>query len=90
MLEDGFEPMISEKRIRLIQFEYNRGAIIGDFLLKHAYQFFRPRGYRLGKLTPGGVQFHDYELAHEDFLGPNYIACRDDDAELIRHISRFT
>ncbi|MGH7076845.1 MAG: FkbM family methyltransferase [Acetobacteraceae bacterium] len=82
----GFEPMISERRIRLIQFEYNRGALLGDFLLKHAYAFFTPRGYRLGKLTPRGVHFHPYDFVHEDFLGPNYIACQNDDAELIRMI----
>ena len=85
----GFEPMFSERRIGVVQFEYNRGAILGDFLLKHAYKFFRPRGYRLGRLGPEGVQFHEYELAHEDFLGPNYVACREDDAEMIGLISTF-
>ena len=85
----GFEPMFSEKRIGIVQFEYNRGAILGDFLLKHAYEFFRPRGYRLGKLGPEGVAFHEYELAHEDFLGPNYVACREEDAQTIARISAF-
>ncbi|MGA8402857.1 MAG: FkbM family methyltransferase [Stellaceae bacterium] len=83
----GFEPMISERRVRLIQFEYNRGAILGDFLLKNAYEFFTPRGYRLGRLAPEGVYFHSYHYTHEDFLGPNYVACLDDDAELISLIS---
>ena len=83
----GFDPMISEGRVRLIQFEYNRGAILGDFLLKHAYAFFTPRGYRLGKLMPDGVHFHTYHFGHEDFAGPNYVACREDDAELIRLIA---
>lgn len=81
---EGFEPMISEGRIRLIQFEYNRSSILGNFLLKHAYDFFTPRGYRLGKLTPEGVAFHDYYFADEDFIGPNYVACRRDDDELVR------
>jgi len=83
---EGFEPMISERRVRLIQFEYNRGSILGSFLLKHAFDFFTPRGYRLGKLTPAGVAFHEYHFAHEDFIGPNYVACRRDDTELIRRI----
>ncbi|HTU53386.1 MAG TPA: FkbM family methyltransferase [Acetobacteraceae bacterium] len=83
----GFEPMISEGRIRLIQFEYNRGAIVGDFLLKHAYAFFSARGYRLGKLGPDGVLFHAYDVAYEDFVGPNYVACRQDDADLIGAIA---
>ncbi len=83
----GFEPMLSEGRIRLIQFEYNRGAILGDFLLKHAYDFFAPRGYKLGKLMPDGVHFHPYHFAYEDFVGPNYIACREDDSELLEMIA---
>ena len=81
---EGLEPMISEGRIRLIQFEYNRGSILGKFLLKDAYDFFTPRGYRLGKLTPEGVVFHEYHFGHEDFVGPNYIACRRVDDELVR------
>lgn len=84
---EGFEPLLSEHRVRLVQFEYNRGAILGDFLLKHAYAFFTARGYRLGKLTPGGVHFHAYHFAHEDFIGPNYVACCDEDTELIRLIA---
>jgi FkbM family methyltransferase len=83
----GFEPMISGQRIRLIQFEYNRGAILGDFFLTHAYYFFSPRGYRLGKLMPDGVHFHPYHFAHEDFVGPNYVACRSGDVELLEPIS---
>lgn len=83
----GFAPMIGRRLVRLIQFEYNRGAILGDFLLKHAYGFLVPQGYRLGKLMPDGVHFHSYHFSHEDFIGPNYIACRDDDAELIRLIA---
>lgn len=82
----GFEPMFTEARIRLVQFEYNRGAIVGNFLLKDAYEFFVPRGYVLGKLTPEGVRFHDYELAHEDFRGPNYVACRKGDEKMIAAI----
>ena len=84
---EGFEPMFSQRQIRLVQFEYNRGAILGDFLLKHAYAFFTSRGYRLGKLMPEGVHFHDYHFGHEDFAGPNYVACRNDDDRLIRLVA---
>ncbi len=86
---EGFRPMLASGSIRLIQFEYNRGALVGDFLLKHAYEFFTGLGYRLGKLGPDGVHFHDYDFIYEDFIGPNYVACRDDDAELINVIGRF-
>jgi hypothetical protein len=30
----------------------------------------------VGKIFPNGVEFREYELADEDFMGPNYLACR--------------
>lgn len=83
----GFQTLLAHNSVRLIQFEYNRGALLGDFLLKQAYGYFKPLGYQLGKLTPGGVFFHNYELTHEDFVGPNYVAIRHDDDELRNLIS---
>ncbi|MFN3232165.1 MAG: FkbM family methyltransferase [Alphaproteobacteria bacterium] len=87
---EGFRPLFESGSIRLVQFEYNRGALIGDFLLKHAFEFFSGLEYRLGKLTPEGVHFHEYDFIYEDFVGPNYVACRADDVELIDIISRFS
>ena len=83
----GFKDMLGSRAIRLIQFEYNRGAIIGDFLLKDAYEFFSAFGYKLGKLVPEGVLFHDYHYSYENFVGPNYVACREDDIDLQNLIS---
>lgn len=80
---EGFAPLFDKRRVRLIQFEYNRGAILSNFLLKNAYEFFAPRGYQLGKLTQHGVYFHKYHFSNEDFSGPNYIACLEDDQTLI-------
>ena len=84
---DGFSDMFAKHAIRIVQFEYNRGAILGNFLLKNAYDFFGKYGYALGKLYPDGVRFHDYDYAFEDFIGPNYIACPKGDSELISLIS---
>jgi FkbM family methyltransferase len=83
----GFMPMIEARKVRLLQFEYNRGAIISHFLLRDFYQLLEPLGYSLGKLYPDGVQFHDYTLAHEDFHGPNYVACLKDDTDMRQAIS---
>ncbi len=83
----GFEPLIKAKKIRLVQFEYNRGAIVSGFLLRDFYRYFEPKGYVLGKLFPDGVQFHDYTFAHEDFRGPNYVACLADETKIIDAIS---
>ena len=83
----GFEKLLSRRGIRLIQFEYNRGAIISHFLLRDFYALLTKYGYVLGWLTPKGVVFRDYELRHENFVGPNYVACLHNDYELIRSIS---
>lgn len=84
---EGFMPMVKAKKIRLLQFEYNRGAIISHFLLRDFYELLKPHGYKLGKLFPEGVQFHDYTLAHEDFQGPNYVACLIDDEAMQKAVS---
>jgi FkbM family methyltransferase len=83
----GFGDMFTRGNIRLVQFEYNRGAIASRYLLIDFYDFFTQRGYVLGKLTPDGVIFRDYEYAYEDFNGPNYVACLAGDRELIDSLS---
>ncbi len=57
-----------------IQFEYGRVNIVSHFLLRDFYEVLE--GYVIGKIYPNGVDFRDYELAHEDFRGPNYLAIR--------------
>ncbi len=83
----GLAPLIDEQAVRAVQFEYNMGAIESHFLLLDFYQFFQPRGYVLGRLTPKGVIFRQYRHTFEDFNGPNYVACRASDRELIELIS---
>jgi FkbM family methyltransferase len=75
----GFEGLLQQRAIRIVQFEYNRGAIVSHFLLKDFYDLFARWDYVLGRLGPEGVTFRDYHWAHEDFNGPNYVACRRDD-----------
>jgi hypothetical protein len=38
----------------------------------------------VGKIYPDYVDFRDYDLSDEDFLGPNYLACRVGDGALER------
>jgi FkbM family methyltransferase len=83
----GFHGAFARRAVRLVQFEYNRGAIESRFLLRDFYNFFVAHGYAVGKLTGQGVLFREYEYAHEDFSGPNYVACRSDDTPLIRRIA---
>jgi len=79
----GFSVMFKEHRIRLVQFEYNTTNIVSKFMLRDAHQFFTSFGYRIGKLYPDHVEFRDYHYRQEDFCGPNMIAVRKEDEELL-------
>jgi len=78
----GFEAALAGRRVRLVQFEYGQVNIITKCLLRDFYEFFTARGYVIGKLFPDFVDFREYSFRDEDFLGPNYVACRSDDPAL--------
>ena len=80
----GFQQTFSESRIRLVQFEYNTTNIVSKFLLRDVYDFFTKLNYRVGKLYPNYVDFRDYHYRHEDFCGPNMVAARKEDTELLK------
>jgi FkbM family methyltransferase len=79
----GLAPALERGAVDVIQFEYGQGSIITKFLLRDFYAFLQPLGYRLGKIYPNHVEFRDYEFAHEDFLGPNFLAVRAQRDDLI-------
>jgi FkbM family methyltransferase len=81
---EGFEDLLREQRVRFVQFEYGRVNILTHFLLKDFYQLFSTYGYVVGKLYPDHVDFREYDLGDEDFLGPNYLVCRAGDEALGR------
>ncbi len=79
----GLENALSKNVIRLIQFEYGYLNITTKILLGDFYKFLEKHGYILGKLYPKEVEFREYSFKHEDFIGPNFIAVRKSDTELI-------
>ncbi|HEX4780376.1 MAG TPA: FkbM family methyltransferase [Usitatibacter sp.] len=83
----GFDALFARQAIDLVQFEYGRVAILNHFLLADFHAFFRERGYVLGKVYPGYVDFRDYDHGDEDFLGPNFLACRKDLSDYLRAFS---
>ena len=80
----GFQKTFSERRIRLVQFEYNTTNIVSKFLLRDAYDFFTKMDYKVGKLYPNYVGFRDYHYRDEDFCGPNMVVVRSEDLELLK------
>lgn len=83
----GFQDMIKNHKIDVIQFEYGMVNIYTRYLLKDYYEFFKENGYEIGKLHPNGVKFNSYKPQDEDFKGPNYIAVLKENKEYIRELS---
>jgi FkbM family methyltransferase len=86
----GFANALENQSIDVIQLEYGFVNIQNGFLLKNIYEQLTSYGYKIGKLYPTGVEFKDYHLYDENFLGPNYIAVLDSREKLIQSLSDFT
>lgn len=84
----GFNKALDDKRIRIIQFEYGYINITTKKLLIDFYHLFESKGYRIGKIFPKLVEFRKYDFKYEDFLGPNFIAVKEEDHSLIRLLEK--
>jgi FkbM family methyltransferase len=85
----GFAELIERKAVRIIQFEY--GYTNGDakFLMRDFFRFFNDKGYVVGRVNKGPIVFRDWIYKDNDFTsGPNYVAIRQDDVELLQLLSR--
>ena len=51
------------------------------------YEFFTQKNYVVGKIYPNYVDFKDYTLDDENFLGPNYLAVKKEYQDLISALS---
>jgi FkbM family methyltransferase len=72
----GARTLLAEHRIAVAQFEYNHRWILGRFYLRDAFEFLLALGYRVGKLTPRGVEFYPgWDADLETFVEGNYLAC---------------
>jgi FkbM family methyltransferase len=73
----GFENTLKEGKVKVIQFEYSFICVLTKWMLIDSYKFLKPLGFTLGKLRPDNIEFHEYSLTDEDFIGPDYIAVHD-------------
>ena len=72
----GARTLLAEYRIAVAQFEYNHRWILGRFYLRDAFEFVLALGYRVGKVTPRGVEFYPgWDTDLETFVEGNYLAC---------------
>ncbi len=84
----GFTRMLETRAIRAIQFEYGYVSVRTRFLLGDFYELLGRYGFMLGKIYPSYVDFRAYRPAHEDFLGPNFLAVLDTETALIDALGR--
>jgi FkbM family methyltransferase len=78
----GARTLLAEHRIAVAQFEYNHRWILGRFYLRDAFEFLLALGYRVGKVTPRGVEFYPgWDADLETFVEGNYLACDPEVAE---------
>lgn len=80
----GFDSAIRAGQVDVIQFEYGKASILNKILLRDYWLFWRERGFVMGKIYPRCVDFKEYTLDDEDFIGPNFLACRLERQDYIR------
>lgn len=80
---NGFAGAFDRGAIDIVQFEYGPLNLTTRHFLGDFMDFFAVRGFVTGKVFPEGVAFKKFSLQDEDFVGPNYIACRAERADLI-------
>lgn len=72
----GARALLAEHRIAVVQFEYNHRWVFARAFLRDAFEFLGDLGYRIGKLTPKGVEFYPgWDPDLETFAEGNYVAC---------------
>ena len=73
---EGSRGMLERGAIGVIQFEYNFRWIYARKYLRDAFEFLAPLGYRIGKVTPRGLEFYpSWHFELETFRQGNYLAC---------------
>jgi FkbM family methyltransferase len=72
----GARALLAGHRIAVVQFEYNHRWVFARAFLRDAFEFLGDLGYRVGKLTPKGVEFYPgWDPDLETFVEGNYVAC---------------
>jgi FkbM family methyltransferase len=84
----GARRLFAEQRISVAQFEYNHRWVYSRAYLWDVFDLLEPFGYRLGKLTPRGVEFYPrWDPDLETYIEGNYVACRAPAAEQLPSVT---
>lgn len=83
----GFNNLLKDGRITLIQFEYGMTYIPPRITLGDVYHLLSPYGYSIGRLHPAGVKFKLYDMFEdENFRAGNYVAVHQSAERLLKQI----
>lgn len=81
----GFRRAIAERRIRFIQWEYNKTWIPAHVSLRDVFELLGAAGYRLCKLRPRGLLWYaHYDRTLDNFCYSNWIAVAEADFAALR------
>jgi FkbM family methyltransferase len=70
----GARRLFDEQRIMAFQFEYNHRWIYSRHFLKDVFDLFEDTDYKLGKITPGGIEiYQDWHPEMERYFEGNYL-----------------
>lgn len=77
----GFEPLLAERRIGAIQFEYNSHWLVAHNTLQDVFAIAERTGYRLGRVVAGGIEFIDcWNPECDRYFEDNFALVRPDKA----------
>lgn len=82
----GFEQMLNDGNIKLIQFEYGPFSVNTHDLLADFYQFLESKHFIIGKIYPKNVQFEKYSIQKENFILSNFFAVHESQQHLIQSL----
>ncbi|PWE32927.1 hypothetical protein DDZ14_07500 [Maritimibacter sp. 55A14] len=82
----GFSDMLSNKNIRLLQFEYNFHAFNARVFLYDFYKLLESFDYKVGRLFPKGVDFSPYSIEYEGLKGM-YVAVSSSEQKMLNTLS---
>jgi FkbM family methyltransferase len=72
----GAAALLRERRVGVVQFEYNFRWIFSRHFVRDAFELLEPFGYRLGKVTPRGLElYRRWQPLMESFHHTNFLAC---------------
>jgi FkbM family methyltransferase len=84
----GAEHLLTEKRIRFLQFEYNRHWLYAGSTLRDALRFLSDRTYCVLLIRSTGLHPFDYEFWGDFFAYANFFACLPEDLPLVSSLIR--